>query len=85
MCIRCNVPDEAGHIDRAQTYLDAFAASRVAMKAAADAMESILETDLDPEVRRRYDRTHKAMRRRMRGWNSLEELRERPTGVEVAA
>lgn len=85
MCIRCNVPDGPDHVDRAQAYLDAFAASRVAMKAAADAMQGILETDLDPEIRSRYDRTHKAMRRRMRDWNSLEELRERPTGVEVAA
>lgn len=85
MCIRCNVPDGAGHVDRAQAYLDAFAASRIAMKAAADAMQGILETNLDPEVRSRYDRTHKAMRRRMRDWNSLEELRERPTGDEVVA
>lgn len=78
MCIICNVPGEGPEAHLGQEFLDAFAASRDAMSKAADAMAAVLRTDLDPAVRRRYDRTHKAMRRRIREWNALEELRETP-------
>lgn len=76
MCIRCNVPDGPDGPDRAQLFLDAFARSREAMLRAAEAMDAILRTDLDPDVRRRYDRTHKAMRRQIAEWNSLEQAPE---------
>ena len=78
MCIRCNVPETPGHGDAAGAFLDAFAASRDSMRRAADSMDAVLRTDLDPDVRQRYDRAHKAMRRQMREWNAIEELREAP-------
>jgi aspartate carbamoyltransferase catalytic subunit len=78
MCMICNVPGEGQGGHPGQDFLDAFAASREAMSNAADAMAAVLRTDLDAAVRRRYDRTHKAMRRRIREWNALEELRETP-------
>lgn len=77
MCIRCNVPEQPSS-DPAGIFLEAFSASRDAMRRAAEAMDVVLRTDLDPEVRRRYDRAHKAMRRRMREWNAIEEMRESP-------
>jgi len=78
MCMVCNVPDDGSGSHPAQDFLNDFAASRDAMQKAADSMDSVLKADLDPAVRRRYDRAHKAMRRRIREWNAIEELREAP-------
>lgn len=80
MCIRCNVPDTPDGRDPAEAFLQAFAASRDAMRKASESMEAVLKTDLDPAVRKRYDRTHKSMRRKMREWNAIEEFREIPMG-----
>lgn len=74
MCIHCNMPDGSSHL--AEAFLNDFAASRDAMAKAAASMKAILREDLDPDVRRRYDALHKAMRRHIRTWNALEEARE---------
>lgn len=70
MCIICE-SEMAG--DR---FLAAFKQSREAMEKASVAMLAASMAAATPEGKRRYDRTHKAMVRLMREWNSLEASRE---------
>ena len=72
MCIVCNVPDT----DLAYGYLDANETARRAMREAADKMLACSRAAATPESRRAYDMAHKSMRRLIRDWNRLEQLRE---------
>lgn len=77
MCIICNLhqatakhPDEDANVQKAEDYLLQFAIAKSAMNLATKAM-------LDcAQVEPRYDKTHKAMVRIMRTWNSIEQQRE---------
>ena len=76
MCIICNLPDPMAQMDTADAFLSYYSQAQFAMAKATESMLAVSRLDLKPEDRRRYDRTHKQMKRVLRDWNRIEHRRE---------
>lgn len=73
MCIICNLGIDKS--DLADNFLTNYARSRYAMEEAAKSL-LICSQNVDGIYHKNYDREYKHMKRLIREWNKIEELRE---------